>query len=45
MSVLFYLLQKATKKYAFEKVDVPVESDYLEVRYAVSRRLLSQTEL
>ena len=45
MSVLFHLLQKATKKYAFEKVDVPVESDYLEVRYAVSRRLLSQVEL
>ena len=28
--------QKVTKEYAFELDDVPAESDYLEVRYAVS---------
>lgn len=31
-------LQKVTKQYAFEKVDVPVESDYLEIRFGVNTR-------
>ncbi|XP_070173652.1 DNA polymerase alpha catalytic subunit-like [Littorina saxatilis] len=32
--------KKATKKYAFEKADVPVESDYLEVHYAADLPVL-----
>ena len=33
---LNFAFQKVTKEYAFELDDVPAESDYLEVRYAVS---------
>ena len=33
-----FVVQKSTKEYAFEKVDVPVEAEYLEVRYSVSSR-------
>ncbi|XP_021372053.1 DNA polymerase alpha catalytic subunit-like [Mizuhopecten yessoensis] len=32
--------KKATKQYAFEKEEVPVESDYLEVRYAADNPVL-----
>ena len=33
-----FIFQKVTKQYAFEKEEVPVESDYLEVRYGVSMK-------
>jgi DNA polymerase alpha subunit A len=33
-------LQKVTKKYSFEKANVPAESDYLEVRYAADLPVL-----
>ena len=31
-----YDLQKAKKNYCFELSDIPVEAEYLEVRYSVS---------
>lgn len=34
------ILQKVTKKYAFEKNDVPLESDYLEVHYSVCKMFI-----
>ena len=33
----FFFWQKVTCKYAFELDGIPAESDYLEVRYAVSK--------
>lgn len=34
--ILQFKSRKVTKKYCFEKVEVPEESEYLEVRYSVS---------
>lgn len=34
----FISFQIANKKYAFEKTEVPVESQYLEVRYSVGHQ-------
>lgn len=34
--ILQFKSRKVTKKYCFEKVEVPEESEYLEVRYTVS---------
>ena len=36
--LILFIFQKVTKQYAFEKEEVPVESDYLEVRYGVSMK-------
>ena len=33
-------MQKVQKAYAFEIEDVPVTSEYLEVRYSVSQKLV-----
>ena len=35
-NIMLSCFQKVSKEYSFEKLDVPAESEYLEVRYSVS---------
>ena len=43
--MLCMYLQKVTKSYAFELEGIPAESDYLEVRYAVSNTWCKELEI